>query len=302
MAQLLSDLQSLCIANTLAFEEGPGGLLRAAIFTPHAEATVYLHGAHVTHYRPVGQKPLLFLSDKSQFDPTKPIRGGIPICFPWFGPRSGGPSSPMHGFARVRPWVVESTVQAPDKSVTIIFRLDSTEATRALWPVSFTAWYRVTIGPSLGLALEVHNTSAEPFTFEEALHTYFSVGDIRQLAITGLADAAYVDRTDGMKRKTQDEAPIAIAAETDRTYLDSRTACFIDDPAFARRISIEKTGSDTTVLWNPWIAKAKAMPDFGDDEWTDMLCIESANAGANAVALAPDRRHSLSVRYTSEPR
>ncbi|MCY2951940.1 MAG: D-hexose-6-phosphate mutarotase [Planctomycetota bacterium] len=302
MGQLLSDLQGLCIANTLSFEEGPNGLLRAAIVTPHAEATVYLHGAHVTHYRPVGQKPLLFMSDKSHFDSAKPMRGGIPICFPWFGPRAGDPSSAIHGFARVQPWTVESTAELPDKSVTITLRLDSTDATLRIWPFSFAARYRVTIGPSLNLSLEVQNTSLKAITFEEALHSYFSVGDVRQLSISGLANTSYLDKTDGMKRKTQDDAPITIAGETDRVYLDARMPCFIDDPTLARRIIIEKTGSDTTVLWNPWIAKAIAMPDFGEDEWTRMLCIESANAGPNAVTVAPDRRHTLAIRYTSEPR
>lgn len=302
MAQQLSDLQGLCIPNTLMFEQGPNGLVRAAVITPHAEATIYLHGAHLTHYRPVGQKPLLFMSDKSHFDPAKPIRGGVPICFPWFGPRADDPSAPMHGFARLQTWTVESASQLPDKSVAISFRLHPTDATRALWPVSFSAHYRVTVGPSLDLAMEVLNASTKPIVFEEALHTYFLVGDVRRVSISGLANAAYLDRTGKARHPVESEDPIFIAAETDRAYFDSRETCCIDDPVFARRIVIEKAGSETTVVWNPWIAKAKAMPDFGDDEWPDVLCIESANIGPNAVTLPPDRHHTLSVRYTSEPR
>jgi len=302
MAQQLSDLQGLAIANALTFEEGPNGLLRAAIFTPHAEATVYLHGAHVTHYRPVGQKPLLFLSERSCFEPAKPIRGGIPICFPWFGPRENDPAAPMHGFARVLPWTVESTSAGADKSVSIELKLESSDATQRYWPYSFIARCRINIGLSLNVALQVRNTSADSLSFEEALHAYFSVGDVRQVAITGLANTTYLDRMDSGRQKLQNDQPISIAAETDRAYLDARLPCVIDDPVLARRIKIEKTGSESTVLWNPWIDKAIAMPDFGDEEWMSMVCLESGNVRQNAVALPPGQTHTLAVRYLSEIR
>ncbi|HEX2972332.1 MAG TPA: D-hexose-6-phosphate mutarotase [Tepidisphaeraceae bacterium] len=302
MTQQLSDLQALAIPHTLIFEEGPQGLLRAAIITPHGEAAIYIQGAHVTHYRPTGQKPLLFLSEQSHLEPGKPIRGGVPIVFPWFGPRAGDQSAPAHGFARILPWIVESTHESPDRSITLAFRLDSSDLTRKLWPYDFTARYQVTVGASLDLSLEVQNRSAEAFQFEEALHTYLAVGDVRQTAITGLADTLYLDKTESMARKTQGPDPLGIAGETDRVYLNTRAACFVDDPVIGRRITIEKSGSDTTVVWNPWIAKAKAMADFGDDEWPSMLCIESANALDNAVNLAPGQRHTLQVRYLSEPR
>ncbi len=301
MAQQLSDLQSFSIPNTLVFEEGVGGLIRAAIITPHAEATVYLYGAHVTHYRPTGQRPVLFMSAKSYFEPGKPIRGGVPLCFPWFGPKSGDASAPMHGFGRLMPWTVESAGLLPDKSVSLVLRLESSEATRRYWPVDFVARHKVTVGQTLTMALEVENKSAQPIQFEEAQHTYFSIGDIRNTSVAGLAGVTYIDKLDGAKRKTQDAEPIRFTGETDRPCLNTPATCIITDPASGRRINVEKTGSNTTVVWNPWIAKAKAMADFGDDEWPIMLCVETANALENAVTVAPGQTHEMQTRVISEP-
>ena len=302
MGQELSDLQGLSIPNVLTFEEGPSGLLRAAIFTPHAEATVYLQGAHVTHYRPTGQKPLLFTSAKSSFAAGQAIRGGVPVCFPWFGFRGDDPASPMHGFARVLPWTVESADQGPDKSLTLTLRLDPSEETRRLWPHEFALWHRITVGPSLDLALEIRNTSEGALVVEEAFHTYLAVADVRQVSIVGLANTTYIDKTLAMARKTEGEAPITIVGETDRRYLNTRARCIVEDPVLARRITIEKSGSDSSILWNPWIEKAKAMADFGDDEWPRMLCVESGNVLDNALALPSGGHHTLQVRYISEPR
>jgi glucose-6-phosphate 1-epimerase len=301
--QSLGDLQSrLAIPDVVRFEHGPGGLVRIAVNSPLAQAAVYLHGAHVAHYRPAGQRPVLFMSAKSLFDPAKPIRGGIPICFPWFGARGGDPAAPLHGFCRLRRWNVESVSPRPDGAVSLVLALHDTDDTRTIWPFAFALRYSITIGGSLDLALEVHNSSSQPITFEEALHTYLAVADAREVSVSGLAGAAFIDRADGMKRKQQDPQPIRIAAETDRLYLNTQSTCVIDDPKGGRRIVIEKSGSDSTVVWNPWIAKAKAMPDFGDEEWPNMLCVETANAAENAVTLSANRRHRMEAGIRIEPR
>jgi glucose-6-phosphate 1-epimerase len=302
MTQQLSDLRAFAIPHTVVFEEGPNRMLRAAIITPHGEANVYLHGGHVTHYRPAGQKPVLFMSSQSHLDPDKPIRGGIPIVFPWFGPSASGPSAPAHGFGRILQWTVEKAEEAADRSITLVMGLESSEATRKLWPYEFSLRYQITVGASLDLSLEVLNRSSEPFRFEEALHTYFAVGDVRQVAISGLADTLYLDKTDGMRRKMQGPEALSIGSETDRCYLNTRATCFIDDPVMGRRITIEKEGSDSTVVWNPWVDKSRAMADFGDKEWPGMLCIESGNVADNAVTVGAGERHVMRVRYLSEPR
>jgi glucose-6-phosphate 1-epimerase len=162
--------------------------------------------------------------------------------------------------------------------------------------------YRVTVGSALKLALDVRNTSVRAITFEEALHTYLVVSDVRQVSVAGLGRTQFLDKTDGARRKTQGSEPIRITGETDRVYLNTQATCVVDDPAGDRRLVVDKRGSDVTVLWNPWIAKAHAMPDFGDDEWPQMLCIESCNVAEHAVTLPPGCRHEMRATIRSEPR
>ena len=298
----LDELQRFCIPGRVAFESGPGGLLRASVTTPQAQALIYIHGAHVAHYQSSGQAPLLFMSKRSFFDPTKPIRGGVPICFPWFGPRSGDPAAPIHGFVRLRPWTVESSRQLPDGSIQLEFSFQHRNPSPQTWPSPFTAIYTVTVGPTLTLNLAVHNPGPGPLAFEEAFHTYFAVGDVRELSVSGLGGLTYLDKPDGMKPKQQPSAPIRFTAETDRVYLDTPASCTLDDPRLGRRIIIEKSASNTTVVWNPWIEKAKTMADFDPDEWSRMLCIETANAKANSITLASGTNHAMQARLRSEPR
>jgi D-hexose-6-phosphate mutarotase len=287
-----SALRRLEIPGIAVFEPGEGDLPRLAIRSALAEAHIYLHGAHVTHFQPVGKAPVLFMSQRSLFAAGKPIRGGVPVIFPWFGPRAHHPESPAHGFARTAEWQIESLSEDGDGVVTATFELAADDHTRTLWPSDFKLSYRVVVGHTLTLTLEVENTSSEPITYEDALHTYFSVGDVRNTATIGLENAEYVDKTDNFQRKKLGTDPIRITSETDRVFENTRTACVVNDPGLNRKITVEKSGSQTTVVWNPWIAKAAAMADFGDDEWPRMLCIETANAGANTITLAPGKTHS----------
>jgi glucose-6-phosphate 1-epimerase len=293
MKPVSAALRRLEIPGVAVFENGAGDLLRLAIHSPLAEAHIYLHGAHVAHFQPQGAAPVLFMSQKSLFAPGKPIRGGVPLVFPWFGPRAGQPAAPMHGFARLVEWQVESLVVDGDETVTAVFCLAADDNTRAQWPHDFVLRYRVAVGRTLTLTLEVENTGAQPFTFEDALHTYLAVGDVRQTATTGLENGEYIDKTDGMQRKKQPAEPIRITGETDRLFENTRKTCVLDDGSTKRRVTIEKSGSNTTVIWNPWSAKAAAMPDFGPDEWPHMLCIETANAAANAITLDPGKTHAM---------
>lgn len=292
MKSAASALRRLEIPGTAVFEPGEGDLPRLTIRSALAEAHIYLHGAHVTHFQPVGKAPVLFMSGRSLFAADKPIRGGVPVIFPWFGPRADHPESPAHGFARTSEWQVESLSEDGDGVVTAAFELVPDERTRALWPGDFKLSYRVAVGHTLALTFEVENTGSEAFTFEDALHTYFSVADVRNTATTGLEGAEYVDKTDHLQRKQQPPEPIRITSETDRVFENTRKTCVVSDPGLNRQITIEKSGSQTTVVWNPWIAKAAAMADFGDDEWPKMLCVETCNAGANALTLLPGKTHS----------
>ena len=283
----------------MRLEPGNGGLPRLRV--SHARtgtAEVYLHGAHVAAWQPLGQSPVLWISRESQFAPDKPIRGGVPICFPWFGAKAGEPTAPMHGFARLRDWsLLEVTDRGDD--IVLRFRLTVGETGALSWTQPLVADYGVTIGSSLQLSLDVHNTGSRPLTFESALHTYFAVSNVREVAIAGLEGVEYLDKVAGMARRRQDDAPIRFAGETDRVYLDTTGPCVLDDPGRHRRIRIEKTGSRATVVWNPWIDKARAMPDFGDLEWPEMVCVETCNVGPAAVTLAPGASHVMAAAITA---
>ena len=290
---------NFAVPNHIRLEAGPGGLPRVVVTTALAEAHIYLHGAHVTHYAAANQKPLLFMSDKSVFADGKAIRGGVPICFPWFGPNATDAKLPAHGFARTREWSLIKAEVISNATAHIVLELKSDDATRALWPFDFVARYTIMIDTHLRLALHVQNTGSKPLRFEEALHSYFSVGDIRQTKVSGLAGVPYADKTRGGAITPQADTPITFTEETDRVYQNTTAACLATDPVLGRTIEVDKDNAQSTIVWNPWIAKAKAMAEFGDDEWPRMLCIESANVGSHAIDLPPGGSHTMSVRLSS---
>jgi glucose-6-phosphate 1-epimerase len=288
------------LPDTIRIEPGLGGLRRLVIGTAEADAEIYLHGAHVTQFQPHRQKPVLFISGKSWFEAGKPIRGGVPICFPWFGPRQDGKHGPAHGFARLLEWDLVGAQETRGGSVELNFRFASNTGTRKEWDSDFEVNYRITVGTALGMELRVRNTSSQPMRFEEALHTYLAVSDVRQVSVEGLAGTSYSDRVGTPHTETEGAELIRITAETDRIYMNTRATCVVHDPGLQRRLVVEKTGSNATVVWNPWIAKAKAMPDFGDDEWPLMLCIETCNVREQAVILAPGQSHVMGATIRVE--
>lgn len=286
------DLRAFDIPGIAAFEEGPGGLAVLSITAPAAEARIFLHGAQLSHWRPVGAEPVIFMSAESLFQEGKAIRGGVPVCFPWFGPKEG---LPAHGFVRNKNWQCESLAKVEEGAVRVRFVTRSDAATRALWPFDFVARLTYTIGLTLTMDFDVENTSSQPFTYSEALHTYFSVGNVRKVTITGLEGTQYRDFPDRTKLVAQDD-PIQFTGETDRVYVNTRHTCVLHDPAKARRLVVEKEGSDTTTVWNPWIDKSAALSDFGDQEWPGMACIETVNAFENSITLAPGAKHRMTAR------
>jgi glucose-6-phosphate 1-epimerase len=250
------------ISNALRFEDAPGGLVRGVISTPSAEAEIYLQGAHVTHWTPRGQRPVLFVSPKSLFAPGKAIRGGVPIIFPWFGTRGDGKPGSAHGFARNTEWVIDGTRVCNDGRVEMTLALPPNDTIRGFGYADFQLRFRATVGSELELELEVRNDAKEPLIYEEALHTYFAIADIQHASVSGLEGTTYIDKTDGFKRKNLDNEPLRIAKETDQVHLSTMATCVLHDLAWNRRIIVEKSGSDSTVIWNPWIDKTKGMFDM----------------------------------------
>jgi glucose-6-phosphate 1-epimerase len=278
-----------------------GGLPAVRITTPVATAEVYLHGAHVTKFVPVGETPVLFVSGRSLFADGKAIRGGVPVIFPWFGPHPTDPKIAAHGLVRARAWQLATADKKPDGSVAVRLTFSSDIRTRAVWPHEFELTYTVTVGRTLGLELAVQNTGDAPFQFEEALHTYLTLADVRQAKVDGLAGRTYIDKTDKAARKVQTESPFGITGETDRVYLDTPDTVTVADPAGStadgrpRVLAVTKQNSAVTVVWNPWVAKAAALSDFGDDEWPGMICVETANAADSAVTLAAGQTHRMTA-------
>lgn len=262
-----------------------------------ASATVSVYGGHVLSYVPAGGKDALFVSEKSLFEPGKAIRGGIPVCWPWFGPHPTDSSLPLHGFIRTLRWRVAGERDSADSSeVTLECR--STDATKKLWPHDFRVTLAVSVGANLTLTLATHNEGSEPFAVADAFHTYFRVGDIDRASVRGLANVSYDDRLGEPCVRAQD-GDVTITGETNRIY-HSPAACDIVDPSLGRTITVGKESFPETVVWNPWIERAKAMADFGDDEYRSMLCVEAASVGSNAFTVEPgatsSQRMTVAVR------
>ncbi len=298
--KILEELQQRFTVPGVVFNTGEGGLKRIEVQTPAARGEIYLHGAHVTGYQPMGEQEMLFISAKSQFAVDKPIRGGVPVIFPWFGAKSDDARAPMHGFARLAEWEVQSIAPADDGGVTVDLRFLPPPNTSGSFPHAFELSYRVSFGKSLRLSLAVRNAGPASWKFEEALHSYFAVSDVRNVVVTGLENSQYISKTQNMQRQQQGDESLRITQETDRVYQNTTAACVIDDPGMGRRITISKRESRSTVVWNPWIDKARAMADFGDEEWPDMICVETCNVGENAVQLAGGAEHRMEAEIRSE--
>ncbi len=292
--------QQFGIANQITFKAGPGDLPVAEIANRYATAAVSLHGAQVIGYQPRGQVPLIWVSNFSDYRQGKAIRGGIPLCWPWFGPHPTDSSKPAHGLARITMWEVLSTGVMAEARTEIRFGLRDDDASRALWPHPFVLETVVSVGPDLRVELIARNTGDQSFTCGAALHTYFAISDIDHVSIHGLENLTYIDKVDGDQRKTQ-QGPITFTGETDRIYLDIDDDCLIYDPGLRRRIRVAKAGSRTTVVWNPWIDKAQHMGDFGDDEYRTMLCVETANAADDLITIPPGGEHYLVTAISTGP-
>lgn len=268
------------------------GLEALRVETDLCTGLVYRNGAHVAEWTPRGAEPVLWMSGSSEFTDGKAIRGGIPICLPWFGPGRDGNHSPAHGFARISPWTLTSADVSDSGEARLVFVLTGDEVEQlADFPSDFTASYAVTMGSALQLSLTL-TAGEQALDFEEALHTYFAVGDAREVRIQGLDGADYLDKVAG-DRKSQ-SGDVTFSQETDRVY-ESVSTCRIIDKQLGRSIVIEKVGSANTVVWNPWVAKSAAMADFGDDEWTQMCCVETVNALGAAVEVEPGRSHTMAA-------
>lgn len=275
-------------------ETGNGGLPKISIETKLCKAEVYLYGAQVTSWKPAGSDEVIFVSAKSHWERGKPIRGGIPVCFPWFRAKPDDPNAPMHGFVRTKEWKVESTRREADESFSLLLSTESDEESRRWWPYEFRLEYRMRMGQRLELELKMENRGSLALHFQEALHTYFKVGDVEKCRVIGLNGVSYLDNRDDNKEKEQ-RGELVLSKMTDNAYLDATNTVEILDTGLGRRLVTEKSGSVSTIVWNPWSDGAAKLADFGADEWHGMLCVEGGNVLGQSVALPAGGTHTMRI-------
>jgi D-hexose-6-phosphate mutarotase len=298
-AQLLN--KQFGIDGQLGFREDASGLIVAEINNEMATASVCLQGAHLMSWRPKSQAvPVVWLSRDAKLAVGKSIRGGAPVCWPWFGAHASESGFPGHGFARTVPWQVVESGSEPDSATRITLRLAQSEKTRAQWPHDSRLDLTVIVGQTLRMELITENTGTTGFVIGEALHTYLQISDIGAVRVKGLDGCDYWDKVGGSALRKQAGA-ITFSGETDRVYINTAAECVIEDDKLKRRIHIAKSGSLSTVVWTPWTEKAGKMGDMGQpDGWREMVCVESANAIENVVKVAAGTRHTLIVEYRAE--
>lgn len=297
----LNDLNDrFAIPFKLRFKTVGEGLVVADITNAHASASICLQGGQLLSWQPTASaEPVIWLPSAATFAPKAPIRGGIPVCWPWFSAHGSEASFPMHGFARTQPWQVKSTRSLGDGSTEISLTLPITSAMQAMWPHQAQLDLLISVGNTLKIALITRNLCDSDFILTEALHTYFSVSDIAQVHVDGLDGIHFHDKAAGWTEDDQ-AGIIPFAAEVDRVYVNTPERCTIVDPAWQRRIHINKLGSQSTVVWNPWATRAAQMVDLGQDGWTRFVCVETANALENAVTVPAGKSHTMAVEYRVE--
>jgi len=269
-------------------KEFDNGFKYIEIQNTHAKAKIALQGAHLFHYKLKDKPSLLWLSDEAYFEKEKAIRGGVPICFPWFGKNKDDASLAQHGFARTQLWDVVWEEERDD-GTHIRLQLKENESTLALWAYKFTVHMDITISKTLTMSLSVTNTDTKPFEISTALHTYFNVSDIANVCIKGLDTKVYYDAL--IDATYTQEGDVVIDEEVDRVYVNpSETITLVDE---GLEVSLEQVGSESLVVWNPWVEKSKLMVDMSDDGYKTMICLETANAREDARVVQAGETHVL---------
>ncbi|MBT8449139.1 MAG: D-hexose-6-phosphate mutarotase [Gammaproteobacteria bacterium] len=289
----------LSIADQLFFVEGNGDYPCIRIRNAYADALISVYGGQVLSFRPKGSDELLFLGEKAFFEEGKAIKGGVPVCWPWFGPHPEKKSYPAHGFVRNRMWNVMHTETTENGSTKVSLGIKSTAETRSIWPHDFSLKLDITVSDTMLLELTTRNTGDQTFSMTQALHSYFSVGDVSQIQLLGLEDKQYIDKTDSDSVKQQDGI-VTISNEVDRIYYDAPALLTIADKSMQRNIQINSSGNRTTVVWNPWSEISKSSADLQDDDYQRFLCVETVNAVADAVEVAAGDAYKLTAEITIE--
>ena len=278
--------EKFSIEGEVGFAELEEDLVFITVSNKYADADICLYGAHVTSFKPRNSMEILWMSPDSSFEEGTPIRGGIPVCFPWFGPHKTDPEKPQHGFARLMYWDLLETATLPSGETMVRLQLCSSEETKTYWEYDFCAEMKIIIGTTLNVTLKVTNTSEVPFEYTCALHSYFSLSAIENLSIEGLEGASYFNQLTG-ENGVQKKFFLHIQEPLTRHYLGTETPVVIEDSAFNRRIKVDKSGSKVTTVWNPGEETCAKIGDLPDDAWETFVCVEATNAFDYPVKLSP---------------
>lgn len=279
------------VPSVLRYERGADGVMRGVVDHPSAKGAFSLRGARITDWRPARQEPVLWISRGATATDAPFSAGGVPICFPWFGRHPHDPDAPGHGLARLAVWQVADTrIRGAGVRVALQTHLDQYRLT-----------YRVTFGRKLTMTLAIENLADEPATCEAALHSYFRVSDVRQVVVHGLENTGYVDKTRQFAPRPATGTPLRITGPIDRIYRKTTAACEIEDPGMRRRIRIAASGAGAAVVWNPWCQSAAARAGFSDGDWREMLCVETAAVGDDALVVPAHGRRVIEAMVSVLP-
>lgn len=294
------------IGETLRIVAGRGGLSMIEITNDLANALISPYGGQVLAYCPTtAVEDLLFVSERAWFAPGKEIKGGIPICWPWFGSGFGtdpeGLGRLIHGFARTRPWSILATTTLPSGATRVTLGLADDSETFALWSHHFNLLVEITVGATLTVELITRNASDKHFQITQGLHSYFRVGDATRVRVLGLEGCDYIDKAAGAQDAiVTQEGPVTVAAEVNRIYESVPPVLTIEDPVLNRRIRIRSRHSATAVVWNPWVETARAMADLADQDYRSMLCVETVNTASEVIGVPGGGEARLAAEYTIE--
>ncbi|WP_318522669.1 D-hexose-6-phosphate mutarotase [Photobacterium leiognathi] len=268
------------------------GISIIRVIHPLAEAGISLHGGHLIWFKPAGEKDIIWLSENAEFDTQKAIRGGIPVCWPWFG-KAGTPS---HGFARTSQWTLQEH-RENENGVIVSLQLEDNEETRAIWPHKFDNVLTFEIGTELTVSLTSTNTDSQPWSYGGALHTYFDIADINNIEITGMG-STYLDSTQQGKACEGGDV-LTFTSETDRVYTQPEATITINDKNNERNILVTNEGHNAAVIWNPWQELSISMGDMADNSFETMVCVEST-IHQPSIELAPGQSHTLATTVVSK--
>ena len=297
LAQLNSDYG---IPEQLQFISGKGDFAYVQVTNDQATALISIYGGQILSFQPKSApQDLMFLSENAYYKAGKAIKGGAPVCWPWFGPDPEGAGRPSHGFARNRSWQVLGTDAISSGETKVTLGFSDTDDTQALWPSAFELAIEITVSNTLNLTLISRNRSDQPFDITQALHTYFTVGDITQTTVVGLDGTNYIDKVDGGQMKSQ-TGPVIVASEVDRIYTGVPNELVIQDAALDRRIRITSVGNKTAVVWNPWSEISTKMADLENQDYTRFICVETTNAAEDVITVPAQGEFRLDVTYAIE--